>query len=319
MSNHRVAVVIVNYNAGDMLTRCITALKQQTRHPDRIVIVDNASVDQSLEPLKKFYPNVEIIEMGYNSGFAVANNHAFNAITDCDWIALLNPDAFPEPNWLEQLLNATQIMPDYTFFASRMLTADDASILDGAGDCYYAGGLMMRRGYLKPAANAYLVPEEVFGPCGGAALYRRDILLAAQGFDEDFFCYCEDVDLAFRLRLLGYRCWYVPTAIVKHIGSAITGRRSDFTIYHGHRNLVWTYVKNMPGVLFWWYLPKHLLVNFYTLYRMTKLGQAKTIFKAKWDALKGLTKMWRKRQQIQAQRKVPIEAIWQQLVRSFLK
>ena len=96
---------------------------------------------------------------------------------------------------------------------------------------------------------------EIFAPCAAAALYRRAAFLEAGGFDEHFFCYMEDVDLGFRLRLLGYRCGYAPAAIVHHVGSGTTGARSPFTVYHGHRNLVWTYVKNMPTPWFWLYLP----------------------------------------------------------------
>ncbi len=101
-------------------------------------------------------------------------------------------------------------------------------------------------------------PErEVFSACAAAALYRRDVFEALGGLDEDFFCYMEDVDLGFRLRLAGWGCTYVPTAVVHHVGSATSGRRSHFTTYHGHRNLVWVFFKNMPGALLWLYLPQH--------------------------------------------------------------
>lgn len=112
------------------------------------------------------------------------------------------------------------------------------------------------------------------------------------------------MDLGFRLRLAGYRCLYVPDAVVHHVGSAITGRRSDFTVYHGHRNLVWVFVKNMPGPLFWLYLPQHLLFNLVSILWYTLRGQGRVILRAKWDAIRGLPRVWRQRKAIQAKRKV---------------
>lgn len=141
-------------------------------------------------------------------------------------------------------------------------------------------------------------------------MISKDALLSAGGFDEDFFCYVEDVDLGFRLRLLGHRCWYVPDSVVLHVGSAVTGRRSDFSIYHGHRNLVWTFVKNMPGVLFWLLLPLHVVLNLVSVIWFALRGQGAVILRAKRDALLGLPKMWRKRQQIQKARVASVRDIW---------
>jgi GT2 family glycosyltransferase len=135
-------------------------------------------------------------------------------------------------------------------------------------------------------------------------MYSTDLLREVGGFDENYFCYAEDVDLGFRLRLAGYRCLYVPDAVAYHMGSAITGRRSDFTVYHGHRNLVWTYFKNMPWLLFWLYLPQHILLNLITLGWFSLRGQAKVIFKAKWDALKGLPQVLRERKKVQSKRRI---------------
>jgi GT2 family glycosyltransferase len=149
--------------------------------------------------------------------------------------------------------------------------------------------------------------EEIFSPCAAAAMYRRDIVLEVGGFDERFFCYFEDIDLAFRLRLLGHRCLYVPNAEVGHFGSAIAGRRSDFAVYHGHRNMVWTYLKNMPSELLWRGLLQHLLVNFASLIWFSLHGQAGPIFRAKRDALLGLRQTIKQRKSIQKNIKVTSE------------
>ena len=127
--------------------------------------------------------------------------------------------------------------------------------------------------------------------------------MSVGGFDEDFFCYVEDIDLGFRLRLMGHRCLLVPGAVVHHIGSTTSGgRHSDFALYHGHRNLVWTFVKDMPGILFWLLLPLHVSLNLISIIWFALQGRGGVLWRAKRDALLGLPKMWRKRQHIQKTR-----------------
>jgi GT2 family glycosyltransferase len=202
------------------------------------------------------------------------------------------------------LQQAARDEPQYAVFGSRLLDAANPTQLDGAGDCYHGSGLAWRRWHGRSAATHGLRVEEIFAPCAAAALYRRQAFLEANGFDERFFCYMEDVDLGFRLRLLGYRCLYVPAAVVHHIGSGLTGMRSAFATYHGHRNLVWTYCKNMPAPWFWLYLPAHLLLNLLSIPWLGWRGQGRVVLRAKWDALCELPHIWRQRRQIQARRKV---------------
>jgi GT2 family glycosyltransferase len=267
--------------------------------------VDNASTDGAIESLALGLAGcASVVGMGRNAGFAAANNRGLSEVADCDWVALLNPDAFPAEDWLEKLLDATRRHPDYQFFACRQLMEQRPETLDGAGDSYHVSGAHWRRGHGELEEGRYAEPEEVFAPCAAAALYRRDAFREVGGFEESFFCYAEDVDLGFRLRLAGHRCLYVPDAVVHHIGSATTGRRSDFTVYHGHRNLVWAFVKNMPGFLFWLYLPQHILFNVISVLRYALRGQGRTIVKAKWDAVKGLPRVLRQRREVQALRRV---------------
>lgn len=311
----KVAVVIVNWNSGDLLSQCVSTLQKQTYPIWQIVIVDNASTDDSLQRVVKNanLDQINIIKLTENVGFAAGNNCALNYLQEADWVALINPDAFAEPSWLENLMTAALQNPQYHFFASRMLTDHNNAILDGVGDTYHTCGFVRRRGYRKTANGNYLSNEEVFSPCAAAALYRNDILKAVRGFDEEYFCYIEDVDLGFRLRLAGYRCLYVANAVVEHVGSAVTGLRSDFSVYHGHRNLVWTYVKNMPGFLFYYYLPQHILFNLVSIFIISKRGQSKTILKAKWDAIKKLPSVWKMRRKIQANRQASVKSIYQVL------
>lgn len=296
-------VVIVNWNGGRLLLECLAALEAQSVRDFRVLVVDNASADGSPDRVAARFPDVEVLELGTNTGFAAANNAALERAGGARFVALLNPDARPEPDWLERLLEAARADPGCACFASRLVQAQDPARLDGAGDVYHVSGLAWRRGH-GASVGRYRQSDEVFAPCAAAALYRREVVAAVGGFDADFFCYLEDVDLGFRLRLAGHRCRYVPTAVVHHVGSAFTGRRSDFSLYHGHRNLVWTFVKNMPAPLLLLYLPQHLLLNLVTVLWFALRGRAGVILRAKADTLRGLPAVLRKRARVQGMRQV---------------
>lgn len=283
----RIAVVIVNYNAGPHLARTLEALAAQQRPADRIVVVDNASHDGSLAACAA-WPAVEVLASSTNDGFAAANNRAVAHVDDCDWVALLNPDAFPDADWLAALEAAAGRHPEVPLFASQQRLADDPTRLDGVGDVYHVSGLAWRGYHLAPTATGPQQDTDVFSACAAAAFCRRDVFLALGGFDERFFAYMEDVDFGFRVRLAGYRCLYVPAARVLHVGSGTSSVGSDFAVYHGHRNLVWTFAKNMPG---WWglrYLPQHLLLTAVTAVHFVARGQGRVFWRAKRDALRGL-------------------------------
>lgn len=296
-----VAVVIVNYNSAKLLRDTLDGLSRQTFDKFSTLVIDNGSREN---PVEENVAGVKVVRLPENIGFAGANNQGVELCGDSKWIALLNPDAIPDDDWLGKLVAAAEEEPDVACFASRMLQAGQPEVLDGAGDAYHVSGRVWRRGHGAPTEGRYDRKEEVFSACAAAALYRRDAFRAVGRFDDDFFCYLEDVDLGFRLRLAGYRCLYVPDATVYHVGSATTGKNSDFAVYYGHRNLVWTYVKNMPGPLFWMYLPHHIILNIVAVIGYVFRGRWRIILKAKWDAIKGLPRMWKKRKEIQARRVV---------------
>jgi GT2 family glycosyltransferase len=302
-----VSVVIVTWNSARYLSSCLNALVAQTFTDFEVVLIDNGSTDGCLDSVENNWPSLrlQVERLGENKGFAVANNLGAR-LAHGQWLALLNADAFPEPNWLKELLRAAENNPEYSFFASRQLQANPSYLLDGAGDVFHVSGLAWRRFYGLPAAQFGLETEEVFSPCAAAAFYFRQAFLQAGGFDEDFFSYFEDVDLGFRLRLQGFKCLYVPDAVVEHVGSASTGKISAFVIYHGHRNLVWAFIKNMPTPLFWLFLPLHLLINLFFLLSFSIQGQGQAIWRAKRDVLRGLGLMLGKRKEIQRRRRVPV-------------
>lgn len=301
-----VSVVIVNFNAGQTLSRCLATVRAQSLKATRVIVIDNASIDGSIEHARKLFPEFEYVCFSENIGFAAANNRAIERC-DSEFVALLNPDAYPETTWLEELVKAGREKPGAASFGSCQLMDGDADILDGIEDVCHVSGLVWRRGHGRQRDESDQVPREMFSPCAAAALYRVQAIRDAGGFDEDFFCYVEDVDLGFRLRLFGWRSWYVPTAVVRHVGSATSGgAHSPFALYHGHRNLVWLYVKNMPGSLLWLFLPLHLAMNIAGVAWFALRGQGETMLRAKRDAILGLWKAWGKREAIQRRRAVTV-------------
>lgn len=281
--------------------------------------MDNGSSDGSIDGLEGRYSNLNlrVERLGKNTGFSIANN-AGARLAQGAWLALLNSDAFAAADWLESFMHATRQYADFAFFGSRQVQANTPELLDGAGDVYHVSGLAWRRFTGMAVSEWGREAVEVFSPCAAAALYRREAFQQAGGFDEDFRSYHEDVDLGFRLRLLGYRCMYIPEAVVYHIGSASTGKLSPHVIYQGHRNLEWGFIKNMPSPYIWLYLPLHLAMNVYFLFSFSFKGQASSIWRAKWDAMKGLGLMLTKRKKVQAEKRISGREIYACMERNWL-
>jgi GT2 family glycosyltransferase len=295
-----VAVIIVNFNGGKLIELCLAALAAQSFQNFQTIVVDNDSTDGSAKTILTNFPNVKLIKTPSNLGFAAGNNLGLKHAGNAHWIALLNPDAYAAPDWLERMLSAAND-GKFDFFGCRMRLANTPDYLDGTGDVYHTSGVAWRRDHGVLAIDGTSVAGEIFAPCAAAALYRRADLEAVGGFDESYFCYFEDVDLAFRLRLSGKRCAYVPDAVVDHVSSGIVGKRSDFASYHGHRNMVWTYFKDMPHPLFWFYLPLHIAANVIGVCICAARGQLGVVLRSKRDALLGLPRVLRARKRVQAQ------------------
>jgi GT2 family glycosyltransferase len=303
------AIVIVAWNCWEHLYRCLDALSVQTISGFQVVIVDNGDADDQQIERATGYPNVSYVKSPSNLGFAAGNNRGMELVQGANWITLLNPDTLPAADWFQKIMEAAVGYPDFAVFGSRLLKADNPTVLDGEGDCYHVSGMAWRSGMGLSAMGKPSDPWEVFSPCAAAALYKADALRKVGAFDEDFFCYMEDVDLGFRLRLAGFRCMTAPDAEVLHVGSATAGKRSPFYIYYGQRNLVWTYVKNMPGVLFWLFLPLHVALNIAGVLRYALSGQFRVVWRAKYDAIRALPKIWKKRREIQKTRRASLTEV----------
>lgn len=253
------SVIIVSYESGPTLARCLEALRGQTFTDFEILLVDNASTDGAPQEAAAADPAIRFLQPGANLGFAAGNNLAAREARG-RWLVLLNPDAYARPDWLEALVAGAARHPEVCCFTSLQMVADAPGLMDGAGDVMTSAGIPFRGGYRR-RLPADLPEGEVFSACGAATLIDRDLFLRLGGFDERFFCYCEDVDLGYRLRLAGEPTLLLPGAVVEHVGSASTGVRSDFAIFHGSRNRVWTFIKNTPPLLLWLTAPLHVAVT----------------------------------------------------------
>ena len=250
-------VIVPNYNGRHHLEICIPALLRQTRTADvRILVVDDCSTDDSVPYLATAFPTVAVLVLPHNQGFVAACNAAI-AATDGEYVVLLNNDTECDEHWLDELVGALEAAPTYAFAASKLLLFDRRDIIHSAGDFYRIDGIPGNRGVWQADSARYNQREEVWGPCAGAAAYRRSglALLAVDGhvFDPDLGMYCEDVDLNLRARLHGMRTVYVPTAIVYHRLSATGG--GALASYYCGRNFVLVWLKNMPAPLLWRALP----------------------------------------------------------------
>jgi GT2 family glycosyltransferase len=303
-----VSVVVVTYQSGATLDRCLAALKAQTLQGFELILSDNASADGAPQAAAAADPSIVLIENGGNLGFAAGNNRAAGRARG-RWLLLLNPDAYPAPDFLEALLAAARRFPRTRCFTARQRMAGDPGRLDGLGDAMTVFGFPFRGGYGRPDPGP-MPAAEVFSPCGAAMMIDRALFLELGGFDERFFCYCEDVDLGYRLRLAGERVLLAPEAVVLHEGSVVTGgRRSDFSLYHGARNRLWLYLKDTPPLLLLATLPFHIVATLGVWLRALAQGHAEPVERGLEDALKGAPEMWRSRRQIQRARTASSGAI----------
>jgi GT2 family glycosyltransferase len=303
-----VSVIVVTYESGPTLARCLDTLKAQSFRGFELIVVDNASKDRAAQAAADRDPAIRLIANAENLGFAAAVNQGARAASG-RWLVLLNPDAYAQPDWLERLLAAAQAHPDVRAFTSRQLMAAEPERLDGLGDVMAAPGFPFRGGYGRRDPGDAQVGE-VFSPCGGAMMVDRALFLELGGFDERLFCYCEDVDFGYRLRLAGERTLVAPGAVVRHEGSASTGGpRSDFAVFHGSRNRLWVFVKDTPPLLLWLTLPLHVLTTAVLFARHATRGELKAPMRGLMAGIRGIRVALEARREAQAARKVGSMAI----------
>jgi len=296
----RVAVIVVNWNGRRHLENCLPALQTQTFADFRVVLVDNGSDDGSVEWVAAHFPQVQLMRNAHNVGFAAANNQAIRA-TEAEFVVTLNNDTRVAPGWLAAFVEAAESDPTVGMAASKMLFADRPGTINSAGIALDAAGIAWDRLGGAPDDPDETMPVEVFGPCAGAALYRRAMLDQIGLFDEDFFAYLEDVDLAWRARWAGWRCLYAPAARVYHAHSATGVEGSPFKSRLLGRNKVWLIAKNYgPAGRLLAHLP---LIALYDLaavaFALFARGNVYNLL-GRLEGLAGLPRAWRKRRAVRA-------------------
>ncbi|MBA3534807.1 MAG: glycosyltransferase family 2 protein [Ardenticatenales bacterium] len=244
MASPLVSVVIPTWNGKHHLELCLPSLAAQAYRPFEIIVVDNGSEDGSVEWLAREWPTVRVLAQPENRGFAPSVNAGI-AVSRGELIVLLNNDTEAEPDWLSQLVDVAQRHPDAGMVASKLKLWSDRSRLHSAGDYYTVGGRPGNRGVWEVDDGRWGEEEWIFAPCAGAALYRRSLFDAIGGMDERFGSYLEDVDLAWRANLAGFRCRFAPRAIVYHRVSATGG--GPLASYFNGRNWLYVLVKNVPA------------------------------------------------------------------------
>jgi GT2 family glycosyltransferase len=227
----QVSVVIPNWNGGRWLPDCLVALAAQQLPAAEVIVVDNGSSDGSVGYLRERHPAVTVLELGENTGFAHAANRGLRAARS-ELVALINTDVVLDADWIARMAAAIERGSEVASVACKMLSLADRGRVYDAGDILRRDGACEQRGRFGRDDGRWDEPGEVFGACAGAALYRRGAVLELGGFDERYFAYLEDVDLALRLRLAGWRCRYEP-AVALHAGEG-----SSHQLAGGHHRLV---------------------------------------------------------------------------------
>ncbi|MGQ9491079.1 MAG: glycosyltransferase family 2 protein [Anaerolineae bacterium] len=243
-----VSIIVPNYNGLRFLPTCLNALRAQTypHEETEVILVDDASTDASVELVRERYPEVKIVQLARNSGLAAGCNAGARAARG-ELLVMLNNDTEAEPGWLAALVAAVQAYPRAGAVASKMLLFDRREVLHNAGDLMGTDGIPRNRGVWERDKGQYDHERAVFGGCGGGVMYRRAAWEQAGGFDERLFMYLEDVDLAWRLQLLGWDAVFAPDARLYHHLSATGG--GVLASYYVGRNTLWVIAKDMPGPL----------------------------------------------------------------------
>ncbi|MAS35731.1 MAG: glycosyl transferase [Anaerolineaceae bacterium] len=306
MNNPLLSIIIPNWNGARFLPVCLDSLARQTYLALEVIVVDNASTDESHDILKARAPAVQLLALPENRGFTGACNAGIEAASG-DFIALLNNDTEVDPNWAAAIIDAFGRHPDVGSVASKMLLFDRRDYFHTAGDFFTVDGRAGNRGVWQQDSGQYDQEAFVFSACGGSAVYRRTMLDQIGLLDDDFFFSGEDVDLGWRAQLTGWRCLYVPTAIVYHYLSA-TGGGVTASYYDG-RNLIFILAKNYPTELWRKYGGLILKAQWRLAWEALRAWRgeaARARLRGMMAGVFHLPRIWRKRSQIQAMRTVSL-------------
>jgi GT2 family glycosyltransferase len=254
MSSPALSVVLLNWNGAHLLPICLASLRRQTFQDFEIIVPDNGSTDGSLELLARDHPDARVLKFDHNRGFCLAMNDGMRAARG-EFIFSLNNDTELDPRCLEEVVAAMRADPRLGICATKMIYYDDPGLINSAGLACAPDGVVVDIGRGLPDSDWFDRPREVLGACAGACLYRRAMLEEVGLFDPDYFISYEDIDLAWRAQLAGWRAWYVPTAVVKHMEGVTRQIRSRRGIFLAARNITLVWTKDWPLLFLLRHLP----------------------------------------------------------------
>jgi GT2 family glycosyltransferase len=299
-----ISIIIPNWNGAHLLPACLDSLRRQSYAEREIIVVDNASTDETRELLARDYSDVRVLALSSNRGFTGACNAGIRA-SHGEFVALLNSDTEADENWLAEVVAAFERHPEAGLVASKMRLFDRRDTLHTAGDFYRLDGVPGNRGVWQRDEGQFDREEYVFSACGGSAAYRRSMLDQVGLLDEEFFFSCEDVDLGWRAQLAGWKCVFAPRAVVYH-RLAATGGGPTASFFDG-RNAIWVIAKNYPSLLWkrhWREVVRAQWHITYAALRAWRGAAARARLRGQLAGLFGLPRMLGKRRVIQSSRRV---------------
>ncbi len=297
-----VSVVIPSWNGRRQLEGVLESLEAQEYDDFDTIVVDNGSSDGSVEFLAERWPQVRVLALEENHGFAGAVNRGI-AASESEYVALLNNDVELEPGWLAATTTVLRREASAGSVASKLLEWSRRNVLDGAGDLVGWDGYCVRRGKGERDRGQYDGSPWVLSACAAAALYRRRALQEVGLFDERFFAYIEDVDWGLRAQLAGWNCFYEHTAVAYHVGGESSSRIAGFELFQCHRNILLMMAKDFPAPALFAFVPWAVARRFGSLLRAYLRGEGALLLRA-WRAAAGeLPAALEARRGIQAGRK----------------
>lgn len=297
------SVVIVNWNGRRLLGPCLESLEQQEWRSFETIVVDNGSVDGSVEFIRERYPTCRVIGLPENRGFCSGNNEGIRHAKG-EWIVLLNNDTEVIPEFLAALDEASRLFANAGMLACKMLFAESRSTIDNCGFTLSRAGTAEEIGRNEADTGQYRLGLEPFGPSGGAAAYKREVFDKVGLFDESFFLIYEDVDLAMRARLQGFKCFFVPHAVVFHKYRATLSTLPEWQVYYGQKNIERVYLKNMSTGAILRYGLLHVLYNVGAFFYFSRKHLLRPFLSAKLEVIRSLPVILRQRKEIQGARSI---------------
>lgn len=299
MEKGKVSFIVVNWNGEKTIAECLDSILAQTYKNKEIIFIDNHSSDDSLELVKEKYDIDKLITLDRNYGYAEANNIGFRYARG-EYIALVNNDAILDKNWLEKAISVFQSdeYENVGSVATKNINYHQRNLIDTAGVEYFGFGAGWDYKDLPVDSAEVNQKKEVFGACATASLYKKKIIDEIGLFDPRYFIYFEDTELAFKLRLFGYKCVYEPEAICYHHGGVKKDKNSRFYIDFGRRNIEFLFIKNMQGSLFAKYFLSHYIYEFILFLFFLSAGKGIPFLKAKIQFLENLGYLLQERKKL---------------------